>query len=190
MSAGLASVCVVLAATHLVLGWRLGFQSLSAYVISWSFFAIVTLPAWRVTRSLFPSSASCDLVIRTAVLSFADIVFAGLALGSVHLIGTLAYFGVFAAVFAVSRFFEVDHPPAGEPARLPIPIAAVVVPLLAFVVAVGFLRSPLTLYDSLSYHLVFPARWLQESALSIVQTPFSDPAQAYQPATASCFSCG
>ena len=99
----------------------------------------------------------------------------------------MPYLCLFAAGFAVSRLFEVDHAPAGESARLPIPIAGVLVPLLAFVVAVGFLRSPLTLYDSLSYHLVFPARWLQESALSIVQTPFSDPAQAYQPGNGELF---
>ena len=187
MSAVVASVCVVLAATHLVVGWHLGFHSLSAYVISWSFFAIVALPARRLARSLFPSSASCDLVIRTAVLSFAAIVFAGLTLGSVHLLATVPFLCLFAAGFAASRLFEVDHARDGEPTRLPIPIAGVLVPLLAFVVAVGFLRSPLTLYDSLSYHLVFPARWLQESALSIVQTPFSDPAQAYQPGNGELF---
>ena len=159
----------------------------AAYVISWSFFAIVTLPAWRVARSLFPSSTSCDLVIRTAVLSFAAIVFAGLTLGSLHLLATVPFLCLFAAGYVASRSLEVDPAPAGEPTRLPIPIAAVLLPLLAFVVAVGFLRSPLTLYDSLSYHLVFPARWLQESALSIVQTPFSDPAQAYQPGNGELF---
>jgi hypothetical protein len=57
----------------------------------------------------------------------------------------------------------------------------VLLPMLAFIVAVGLVQSPLTLYDSVSYHLVFPARWLQDQRLSIVPTPFSDPAQAYQP---------
>jgi len=187
MTAVVASVCVVLAATHLIVGWRLGFHSLSAYIISWSFFAIVALPARRLARSLFPSSASCDLFIRTAVLSFAAIVFAGLTLGSVHLLATVPFLCLFAAGLAASRLFEVDHARDGEPTRLPIPIAGVLVPLLAFVVASGFLRSPLTLYDSLSYHLVFPARWLQESVLSIVPTPFSDPAQAYQPGNGELF---
>jgi len=41
----------------------------------------------------------------------------------------------------------------------------VLVPILAFVVAAGLLQSPLTLYDSLSYHLFFPARWLQEQGV-------------------------
>src|SRR4029078_4175662 len=35
--------------------------------------------------------------------------------------------------------------------------------------------------DRLSYHLFFPARWLQEHRLSIIPTPFSDEAQAYAP---------
>src|SRR5580765_5977417 len=134
MTAVVASVCVALAATHLVVGWRLGFHSLSAYVISWSFFAIVTLPARRLARSHFPSSASCDLVIRTAVVSFAAIVFAGLTLGSLHLLATVPFLCLFAAGLAASRLFEVDHARAGEPIRPPIPIAGVLVPLLAFVV--------------------------------------------------------
>ena len=70
---------------------------------------------------------------------------------------------------------------------MPLPIVAVVVPVLAFIVAAGILESPLTLYDSLSYHLFFPARWIQEHRLSIVPTPFGDPAQAYQPANGELF---
>jgi hypothetical protein len=43
------------------------------------------------------------------------------------------------------------------------------------------------LYDSLSYHLFFPARWLQDQRLSIIPTPFSDAAQAYAPANGELF---
>src|SRR4029077_10591479 len=68
-----------------------------------------------------------------------------------------------------------------------LPIVAIIVPVVAFVVATGILQSPLTLYDSLSYHLFFPARWLQEHRLSIVPTPFSDEAQAYAPANGELF---
>ncbi len=63
----------------------------------------------------------------------------------------------------------------------------IALPLLAFIVAVGLVQSPLTLYDSVSYHLVFPARWLQDHRISIVPTPFSDPAQAYQPGNGELF---
>jgi len=178
---------LVLAITHLALGWRLGFHSLSAYLISWIFFALAGLPASRLARYLTPSSSLLDRGIQTAVLSFAAIVFAGITLGGLHLIGTLAYLCLFAAAAIGSRFLEVNDVPAEPPTPVPIPVVVVLVPLVAFVVAVGVLRSPLTLYDGLSYHLVFPARWLQESALSIVQTPFSDPAQAYQPGNGELF---
>jgi len=156
---------LVLAITHLAVGWRLGFHSPSAYLISWIFFALAGLPAWKLARYLTPSSSLLDRGIRTAVLSFAAIVFAGITLGGLHLIGTLAYLCLFAAAAIASRFLEVNDVPAEPPTLVPIPVVVVLVPLLAFVVAVGVLRSPLTLYDGLSYHLVFPARWLQDSAL-------------------------
>ncbi len=53
--------------------------------------------------------------------------------------------------------------------------------VVAIVVGYGLIHSPLTAYDSLSYHLFLPARWLQEHGLSIIATPFSDEAQAYAP---------
>ena len=177
----------VLVATHLALGWRLGFHSPSAYLISWIFFAIAGLPAWRLARFLTPSSSLLEVTIRTAVLSFAAIVFAGLTLGGLHLIGIVAYLCLFAAGAIASGFLVLRDFPAEPPARAPFSVALVLVPLLACVVAVGLLRSPLTLYDGLSYHLVFPARWLQQSSLSIIQTPFSDPAQAYQPGNGELF---
>src|SRR6185369_12012711 len=71
--------------------------------------------------------------------------------------------------------------------RLPVHIAVILLPVLAFIVAVGLVQSPLTLYDSVSYHLVFSARWLQDHRISIVPTPFSDPAQAYQPGNGELF---
>src|SRR5206468_1595514 len=76
--------------------------------------------------------------------------------------------------------------PIGD-GTVPVYLAAVVLPILAFVVAVGLTQSPLTLYDTLSYHLFFPARWLQDHRLSIIQTPFSDAAQAYAPANGELF---
>ena len=187
MSGVAALVCGVLAATHLALGWRIGFHSPFAYLVSWIFFAIVGLPAWRLARFFATSGSLVDQAIRSAVLSFAAIVFAGLTLGGLHLIGIGAYLGLFAAAAIASTFLEVPDFQAEAPIRLTAVVVAVLVPVLAFVMSVGLLRSPLTLYDGLSYHLVFPARWLQESSLSIVQTPFSDPAQAYQPGNGELF---
>lgn len=53
--------------------------------------------------------------------------------------------------------------------------------VVAFVISTGIVNSPFTAYDAASYHLFFPARWLQAHRLFIVPTPFSDEAQAYQP---------
>ena len=49
-----------------------------------------------------------------------------------------------------------------------------------FIVAVGLTHLP-GRYDSLNYHLYFPARWLQDHQLSIIPTPFGDEAPAYAP---------
>src|SRR4030095_16578762 len=61
------------------------------------------------------------------------------------------------------------------------------VAILAVVISFGLSHSPLTAYDSLSYHLFFAARWLQEHRLSIIATPFSDEAQSYAPANGELF---
>src|SRR5262249_30616701 len=67
----------------------------------------------------------------------------------------------------------------GELTRLSVAVAAA---LLAFGARFAILHAAMALYDSLSYHLYFPGRWLQEQRLSIIPTPFSDEAQAYAPA--------
>lgn len=43
------------------------------------------------------------------------------------------------------------------------------------------LASPTYDYDVLTYHLTFPASWVQDAAISIVPTWFGDPAPAYAP---------
>ena len=177
-----------LAATHLGLGWYLGFHSLSAYLSFWILCGLAGIPAWRLVRSAFPWTGLADAIIRAAIVAFAAVVLAGLALGSLGLIGTVPYLGLFATAFAASLALKKPRDGADVSVpSVPIPIIAVVLPLLVFIVAVGLVQSPLTLYDSLSYHLVFPARWLQEHRISIVQTPFSDPAQAYQPGNGELF---
>src|SRR5262249_55052657 len=40
---------------------------------------------------------------------------------------------------------------------------------------------------SLSYHLFFAARWVQDHAIAIIPTPFSDEAQAYAPGNGELF---
>ena len=153
----------------------------------WLFAVLTLFPAWRLTGALFPSTGLSEAVLRAATIGFALIVLVGLLLGSLGLLGTVPYLTALAVASASA--FAVRRRPEAEvsSSRLPVQIAMVMLPMLAFIVAVGLVQSPLTLYDSLSYHLVFPARWLQDHRLSIVPTPFSDPAQAYQPGNGELF---
>jgi hypothetical protein len=176
-----------LAFTNLALGWYLGFRSVSSYLVFWLLCGFVGLTSVRLARRAFGATGATDTIIRTAVLAFALIVLAGLALGSLGLVGTIPYLLFFAGCFAASRFLKGDDREPRAAPRIPVALVAVLVPALAFVIAVGAMESPLTLYDSLSYHLLFPARWLQEHRLSIIATPFSDEAQAYAPANGELF---
>jgi len=188
MSADGVSILVALAITNLALGWYLGFRSLPSYLSFWILCLLAGMTAWRMARSVFPWAGVADAIVRSGVLFFAVVVLAGLTLGSAGFIGTVPYMGVCAAAFLASRALKPPREPVDfSLARTLVPIAALLIPLLVCIVAAGLVRSPLTLYDSLSYHLVFPARWLQEGRLSIIQTPFSDPAQAYQPSNGELF---
>lgn len=188
MTTDRVSIVAALAITNLGLGWYVGFHTLPSYFSFWLLSGLTAAAAWRVMRGLFPWDGTADAIVRAGVLFFAGVVFAGLTLGSVGLLGIVPYLCVSAAGFLASRALR---PPRAAPAitvpRAWTPIAALLVPLVVCMVSVGLVRSPMTLYDSLSYHLLFPARWLQDGRLSMVATPFSDPAQAYQPANGELF---
>jgi len=184
---------LVLCLANLLVGWYLGFRSIGTYLLFWMFVALVIAIARRVTGRLFPVTDRVSMVIRTGVISFALIVACGLILGSVRLLTPAWYVVSLGTLLGASLFLrggrargttadrEIDREAA------PFLLAAIIVPLAALIVAFGITHSPLTLYDSLSYHLLFPARWLHDHRLSIVPTPFSDEAQAYQPANGELF---
>jgi hypothetical protein len=187
MSRAIVLAVAALAAAELGLGWYFGFAP-QASLAFWLLSALTVLPAWRLARALFPWTGLADAIARAAVLAFAAIVAAGLTLGCLGLLSLPSYLATFAIVSAI--VFATVRPPTGSrisPPDIPIYIAAIAITLLAFIVAAGLVQSPFTLYDSISYHLVFPARWLLDHRLSIVQTPFSDPAQAYQPGNGELF---
>jgi hypothetical protein len=181
MSRGVALAMAALVVTQLGLGWYLGVAP-QASLAFWLLSGLTGLSAWRLTLALFPWTGRADATIRATMTAFAAIVLAGLTLGSLGVLGLASYLMTFAVVCGATFALTRPRATAISPPCLQIPIATIVIPLLAFIVAVGLVQSPLTLYDSVSYHLVFPARWLQDHRLSIVPTPFSDPAQAYQPA--------
>jgi hypothetical protein len=177
-----------LAIASLGLGWYLGFHSGSSYVAFWLLCVSVGFTASRIVRRVFPWAGAADATLRVGTVAFALIVLTGVALGTAGLIGPPAFLSVAVAGWGASLVLKTpSRSPIVGATAVPIQIAVVLVPILAFVVAVGLVQSPLTLYDSLSYHLFFPARWLQEHRLSIIATPFSDEAQAYAPANGELF---
>jgi hypothetical protein len=173
MTRGAVAALSVLALANLLVGWINGFHAINEYVAFWLLSASVGVAAVQIVRRLFRWSGYVDATLRAAVVSFAFVVLAGFVLGTAGLIGTAPYLVLGAAGLAASMVLPRSEAiPAGEGA-VPVHLAAVVLPILAFVVAVGLTQSPLTLYDSLSYHLFFPARWLQEHRLSIIPTASS-----------------
>ena len=105
-------------------------------------------------------------------------------LGAAGRLTALGYVVAETGLYCVSLLLPRPRTPLA-PERAPVwPVVAVGIggALLAFAVGFAATHSPLTLYDSISYHLFFSARWVQDRALSIIPTPFSDEAQAYAPA--------
>ena len=183
-----AATLSLLAIASLGLGWYLGFQSVSSYLAFWLLCVSVGFTASRIVRRVFPWTGAADAALRVGTVAFALIVLTGFALGTAGLIGLPAYLSVAVAGWGASLVLKTpSRSPIVRATAVPMQMAVVLVPILAFIIAVGLVQSPLTLYDSLSYHLFFPARWLQEHRLSIVATPFSDEAQAYTPANGELF---
>lgn len=101
-----------------------------------------------------------------------------------------AYVALLAALFLASLFLRTSGSlsmPPSSTLDIRLPIVAAGVALTVLVIANGLVHSPATAYDSLSYHLFFPARWIQDHHLSIIPTPFSDEAQAYAPANGELY---
>jgi hypothetical protein len=158
----------------------------------WAFAATILLTSLTIAARCFPWTGAADAAIRIGVLAFAVIAGCGLLLGSRGLItpgGYVALLVVIATITTVataaaltpggtSRWPRFSTPPL---TRLPIATVGILAALVAFMAAFAMTHAPLTLYDSLSYHLFFSARWLQDHRVSIVPTPFSDEAQAYAP---------
>ena len=181
---------LLIAATALSLalipfGWHAGYHAAGAYLFFWALIATTLLTSLTIAARWFPWTGAVDAAIRIGVLAFAVIVTCGLLLGSRGLLmpgGYVALLGLFTVLTLASsgtpRWPRFSTPPL---AALPIPVVGLLAALLAFMAGFAMTHAPLTLYDSLSYHLFFSARWLLDHRLSIVPTPFSDEAQAYAP---------
>jgi hypothetical protein len=186
--AGIATTLSLMALTSVGLGSVVGFRASAAYLLFWLLSACIVLASSRLARYLFPVDSLAGALIRISTLSFALVVASEMLLGSLGLIRLLPHVVLFGGIYAAS--FLVPAPGRRQGLGVqgaPLMLLAALAPMVVFIVATGITQSPLTLYDSLSYHLVFPARWLLDHRLSIVPTPFSDEAQAYAPANGELF---
>jgi Dolichyl-phosphate-mannose-protein mannosyltransferase len=172
----------------MAVGWNAGYRDPAAYLAFWGVAVMAMAAAGRVVVRGWPSDGPTDTVLRTGLVSIAIAIACAGVLGALHRL-TLAWLLLLhgiaaAAALAVgsrrdARTFALDS--------LPTALVAIVAAFLAFALAFGATHAPFTLYDSVSYHLFFAARWVQDHAISIVPTPFSDEAQAYAPANGEAF---
>ena len=127
---------------------------------------------------------SVERTIRLAVLAYATVVASGLLLGFTGGLTPvlLLPLAALALVAGWRSFGSGALVESGSEAFMPGAAVgvAVLAMLVAFVLAAA-LSHPPTAYDSLTYHLFFPARWLQLRRLTIIPTPFGDEAPAYAP---------
>jgi hypothetical protein len=170
-------------ASELAAGAYFDFPSFSAHVVFWMLAALLVIPAFLIANATFPSSGPAESWTRTIVIAFAFVVLCGLVLGAGHLLARVPYL-VAEALMTCGAVIAVGGralPKRDLRRRLPAALAGLWIAIVAFIIGTGLSHSPFIAYDSLSYHLFFPARWLQAHTLSIIPTPFSDEAQAYQP---------
>jgi hypothetical protein len=177
LTIGCVSVAVALVARPF------GYEPLPAALGLWLFATLASSAAVLVVTRLFPWRGASDAVMRTTVVCLAIVVASGMALGALGWLFPLAMAGCLSAILAGAAWLTRNRRAASAAIStgVPLPFLAFAAAVVVIVVGYGFIHSPLTAYDSLSYHLFFPARWLQEHRLFIIATPFSDEAQAYAP---------
>jgi hypothetical protein len=169
------------------LGLVFGFRSPSTHLLFGAMSLMAIAASW-FTSTLFDDEAWAVRAMRAAIICFAIVVSTVLILGAVGAFTISSVLAFEIGVLAIALRFR--HAPAAARADgnvYPLLVLGIATAMAAFVVGMGAGHSPLTAYDSLSYHLYFPARWLQDHRLFIVPTPFSDEAQAYQPANGELF---
>jgi hypothetical protein len=117
-----------------------------------------------------------DAIIRVGVVTFAIVALSGLLLGSAGRLTIAGCLVLQTLMWAASMFGPARASGLARSDRPAIPVVPVAIcaALLSFAAGFAMTHSPLTLYDSISYHLFFAARWVQDGTLSIIPTPFSD----------------
>ncbi|HEX7138121.1 MAG TPA: glycosyltransferase family 39 protein [Vicinamibacterales bacterium] len=153
--------------------------------------------AGTIEARSFASGSVIQRWIRSSIIADALVVGSMMLLGATARLTVAGIALVQAVVLALAlclpriRTVPIDGEGHDEAAGgfqgVPLLPLSIVGALVAFAIAFALGHAPLTLYDSLSYHLFFAARWVQDHAISIIPTPFSDEAQAYAPANGELF---
>lgn len=186
----LVAACALLVGVF-ALGVEFGFVSVQAdalftVMVSSAVGAVWLASAWFDDAT---DNGRVDRIVRAAIIGAAWIVVSAGLLGMLGALTLRAVLACHLTGFAAALFFrktpERDFRQHGT--LRPAFAIGIGVAIVAFVVGMGAGHSPLTAYDSLSYHLFFPARWLHDHSIFIVPTPFSDEAQAYQPGNGELF---
>jgi hypothetical protein len=179
-------------AANVAIGRAIGYTITSSYLAFWLAAALTAAAAWRLARRFCDSTAVSDVVVYASVLAAAIVVLCAM------MTAALGHFTVRTVLLGHGVIFAATLWPALRPrdgldlqtgARQLGPAVALAVgaAMLAFAGAYAVWHAPLTLYDSLSYHLYFAARWVQDHQIGIIPTPFSDVAQAYAPGNGELF---
>jgi hypothetical protein len=194
--AQLLAIVTVIFATNFAVGRRLGYLDIRSYFSFWMLSALTFVPAWRlahVTGSRDRASANvapgAEPLVRAGVYAFAIVVSCALVLGTIGRLSLTSM--LIAQLVCALALLTVTRQPRHVEVRMPRTWPSFAVGLvgasLIFIVAYGATHAPFTLYDSISYHLFFAARWVQDRTVAIIPTPFSDEAQAYAPANGELF---
>jgi len=174
------------------LGWAAGYRSPGAYLAFWILVALAVGAARAIVDRTMRADSAVEAGLRIGITFLAIVVGCGLVLGAARRL-TLGW--LLAAEGAIAGgALARPAAPRGRAVRagleldaLPAWLVGTMAALLAAAIAYAWAHAPLTLYDAVSYHLFFAGRWVQDHALSIIPTPFSDEAQAYAPANGEVF---
>jgi hypothetical protein len=188
---------LVLLATVVILvpGWHAGYRSAAPYVSFWILNTLALLDAVIVVQRFFPFDTAYDQLVKVGVAAVAIVVLCGLLLGAIGALTPVGYLVALSLLLAgiavlpsrpAQASGEIDPQSQSIFGIRPAILVALVVPVAIFVAVLGVMHPPVE-YDSLTYHLFFPARWLQDHRISILQTPFGEQAPAYAPSNAELF---
>lgn len=143
-----------------------------------------------------PSTPWHDHWLTIGLLIWAQIVLAEVILGT---LGLLRYACLAATMAAMNVMLRIVNRRSGEsgagekrlvlvPERIfdfgvELVLIAIGLSVLVILTLINLITPPAN-WDSLNYHLTFPARWYKDERLSLVITPFADMATTYYPINA------